>query len=291
MSGKLVYIDTPAYLTENTSATYADLMQYCVKPALEEIFPDAVTYFLSGSNPCVGLPLFSETVSSNKLYLRCNKTATDTVTTSTMTIEVYLGGEDFDNAYQYSVSGGSYSGGNNSSQNPKTTGWYFKHITIDDGYCFGFKGGDPDNGSTPYIVTKFKYGNSYIDGLVVPNASDTLPFKIGVYIDGALRSDTMSIQKSSTQRSGLGQVFPLQMQDYKHDYLYFYSGANTSLATAGMSDYDLLRQETYFNTVWKDSAFTIDEQGFDVMICTDNHTSSYSGIGFCKKHIAENPNP
>ena len=274
------YIDTPTYLTDNPTATYADLMQNCVQPILEEIFPDATTYFLDGSNPCVGIPLYSETVASGKLYIRCSGSATTTVSTSSIYLDVCIGAQRV-RAWTYTVTSSDYSGGNY-SQNPKSAGWNVMYKPITDGYTLGIKDGSSANinGSTPIFVTKFKKGESYVDGIFSNYASDEAPFVVAINDNGAIRADLVAIQHSSTNRNGLGQVFPLQMQDYKHDYLYFYSAnTNPSMKGSWFAGYELLRQDAYQNNIWYENAFTIDNQAFDAMVCSDG-----AYLGVCKKH-------
>ncbi len=282
------YIDTPTYLTDNPTATYADLMQNCVQSMLEEIFPNATTYFLDGNYPCVGIPLQGESTTSGKLHIRCSGSATTTVSTSTIGLEVYFGTQKID-PYLYAVTSSNYSGGKNSSQNPKSAGWVFSYVSITDGYCFGIKSQSSVstlNCSSPIFVTRFKKGDSYVDGIFTNTASENTPFIVVINDDGNIRADTVYIQRSVTARQGLGQVFPLQMQDYKHDYLYFYSGqSNPSMKGSWFAGYELLRQDTYQNNIWYENAFTIDEQAFDAMVCSDG-----SYLGVCKKHIADNPN-
>lgn len=276
------YIDTPTYLTENPTATYADLMQNCVQPILEELFPDATTYFLDGSNPCIGIPMYSETVASGKLYIRCSGNATTTVSTSSIYLDVYIGTQNL-KPYTYTVTSSNYSGGTNTSQNPKSSGWSIIKQSITDGYTIGIKsqsGSANINGSTPIFVTKFKKGEAYVDGIFTNNASESTPFIVAINDDGNIRVDQMYIQRSYTARQGLGQVFPLQMQDYKHDYLYFYSAdTNPSMKGSWFAGYELLRQDAYQNNIWYENAFTIDNQGFDAMVCSDG-----SYLGICKKH-------
>lgn len=282
------YIDTPTYLAENTTATYADLMQNCVQPILEEIFTNSTTYFLDGNYPCIGIPLYSESTASGKLYIRCSGSASTTVSTSSIYLDVYIGTQKVA-PYVYTVTPSNYSGGTNTSQNPKSAGWSVMYHSITDGYALGIKSQSSSsntNGSTPIFVTKFKKGESYVDGIFSNNSSETLPFLVAINDDGAIRADQVAIQHSYTNRSGLGQVFPLQMQDYKHDYLYIYSAnSNPSMKGSWFAGYDLLRQDTYQNNIWYENAFTIDNQAFDAMICSDG-----SYLGICKKHIPENPN-
>ena len=311
-SNHFLKFDTPTYLAENTSATYEDLMKYCILPQVQTVFPTAEYMDKavgSYTYPAIKIP-WSDGTLDGKLYLIQRTAKTTTVGTSNLKLElscddtVATDGTVDMRSFMAGVTSGYYSttypSGIKASQYPT----YMRVLKHDDGYNIGFiefgSSYEMIACSVPYFITKFKKSDdSEVNGIIsypFENGNSTAPAIINVNIvdGGVMKSEKLylagpySQSNNSYWKSGVGVVYPLTTGAYTHETFYLYSGAYTTLSSGNIDNssttVNKLADEAYQTNMWISNAFTIGGQAFDAWLLSSVHTTAIAGVGICRKH-------
>lgn len=312
-SNHFLEFDTPTYLAENSSATYEDLMKYCVLPQVQTVFPTA-EYMdkVSGSYtyPAIKIPWADGTL-DGMLYLIQETAKTTAVGTSNLKLSlscdntIESGGHTDMRSFMAIVATGSYSctypSGIKASQYPT----YMRILKHDNGYNIGFSEMSSSyefiTCSVPYFITKFKKSDdTEVNGVIsypFQNGNSTAPAMINVNIvdNGAMKTERLYVagpysqSNNSYWKTGEGVVYPLTTGAYTHETFYLYSGAYTTLSDGNIDNssttVNKLKDEAHQTDMWIPNAFTVGGQAFDAWLLSDVHTNALAGVGICRKHI------
>lgn len=168
------FADIKSYVDNHEGCTIADIVQNCIKPALESVFGSLKYAVNTQGYPCVLLPSSNGQVSTT--YAPCLVVESKTTNTPGPNTGIRIGIMDIakltttavDQPYEQHTSNGS----NNANMcvgTNFTTGLIFNAMDIDRGYQFGFY----PNGATYGSVTLGSFGCKVLNGKEVINNKET----------------------------------------------------------------------------------------------------------------------
>lgn len=171
------YADMKSYIENNEGASFGDVVQNCIKPALESIFGSLKYAVDTQGHPCVLLPSSNGQVSTT--YAPClliQAKATDIPSNNNRTwIKVgimdvkNLATTVADQPFDQRTSNGSNSGGPQVVVYFTTSGLLFNAMDIDRGYQFGFY----ENSATYGSILCATMGCKVLKGKEVFNGKET----------------------------------------------------------------------------------------------------------------------
>lgn len=139
------YADMKLYIENNEGSSFGDVVQNCIKPALESIFGSLKYAVNTQGYPCVLLPSSNGQISTT--YAPClliHAKATDIPAKNTILIKVgimdvkNLATTVVDQPFEQHTSNGSSTGGQLVALSFTDSGLLFNAMDIDKGYQFGF---------------------------------------------------------------------------------------------------------------------------------------------------------
>lgn len=315
----ILKFDTITYLTANPNATFGDVFQNVLLPKVQEVFPTArYEEMPTGSKvvPCILLPWADGTIDGNLfIWASWTTSASSVIGTSNLNVELGVinsvestGFTDM-RCFVAMVGETSRQATYPSGLKPTDYNTYMRVLKHDDGYNIGIaQWKNSDNFVTcsmPYFITRFKKGDDLVNGVIsypFNNGNSTVPsiIDVGIAENGAMNSQRIYLQSpyavsnNNYWKAGEGLVNKLSTGAYTHPTFYMFSGAYTSLSANTISNsntnIDRLRNSEFEDNMWIDNAFTIDGESFDAWLLSDVHTNAIAGVGFCRKHIPDNPN-
>ena len=170
------YADMKSYIENNEGVSFGDVVQNCIKPALESIFGSLKYAVDTQGYPCVILPSSNGQISTT--YAPClliQAKATDIPANNNILIKVgimdvrNLATTVVDQPFEQNTSNGNNTGGTAVTVSFTTSGLLFNAMDIDRGYQFGFYGNIATYGS----ILCASMGCKVLKGKEVFNAKET----------------------------------------------------------------------------------------------------------------------
>lgn len=170
------YADMKLYIENNEGSSFGDVVQNCIKPALESIFGSLKYAVNTQGYPCVLLPSSNGQISTT--YAPClliHAKATDIPAKNTIWIKVgimdvkNLATTVVDQPFEQHTSNGSNTGGTIVAVSFTESGLLFNAMDIDKGYQFGFYSNIANYGSILFASMSCKV----LEGKEVINGKET----------------------------------------------------------------------------------------------------------------------
>lgn len=170
------YADMKLYVENNEGCTFGDIVQNCIKPALESIFGSLKYAVNTQGNPCILLPSSNgQTSASYAPCLMVDTKSTNIPAKNTVWIKVgiidiiKLTTTTVHQPYEQHTSNGSSNGSGIVNSNFTDGGLIFRAMDIDKGYQFGFY----TNIATYGSITLGSFGCKVLNGKEVINNKET----------------------------------------------------------------------------------------------------------------------
>lgn len=301
-----IKIDMAGYLTEHSTATYRELMQYICQEMQENFNEDCeYTEVPSGSQnyPAIRIP-WHDGSTTNMPILILSKDATAAAANSSSAFTIYfhtsgLGNSSYDLCTWY----GTKTGGNDRiSTNPTTNKFVIGAVKESDMMHIGFYvEGTSSTSATIHsvvmntIMTKMKDRKNNTDKHALI-AVDWYTDMNKNYVDIAIEDEgfywewqpsnfqTYNPSDSSTHtRSGVALITPIDIGTHYHETLHVYPRTCSSLR--GEWDTDTSFYDTTPEDAWYEEAFVVDGVAWDVKRYSSRGFSY--GFSICKKHVLE----
>jgi hypothetical protein len=301
-------IDVKAFLTENPSATYQELMRDCICAGLQANFNEDCEYteipYSNVNYPAIRIP-WHDGSTTNMPILVLRNDATAAVTSSSKTI-VFHTSELGNSTYDITVECGSYGAGSGGSLQISTSvgkifvGAVKENDMMHIGFYAGSTSANPNSVYMHTIMTKMKdrRTDTYKHALIASYLSDVRDVYydyVKIMIEGEATwtywypstiSNHDPSSSSSLRMNGIALISPIDIGTHYHETLHVYPRSCGTLY--GEWDTNTSFYASTPEKPWYENAFVVDGVSWDVKRHSANGSSGGYAFSFCKKHVDTN---